>query len=179
MFGGSESQHSSLAPAPSMNYYESYFEDSFVGDFTGDVNEDKLADQSLSHWQADEDKINNTLEFRFDSFGPESILFQGSADTSTCPADMSRRMETQPPEAANGEAAKIAKNHDKGDSQESEIRKPEHSKKEEKNEESASQTCRKSDTLSSGSSNPSDFDFVSLSITEPQLKSKLNSCFDE
>lgn len=146
--------YGSKAP-DSINYYESYIMDSYVGDFNGEVANDKLLDQKINelNWE-DEQKIENALEFGFDSFGPESILFpQTNGDSLT---NQVKKMET-----IKESSEKINSNLNKD-----EVCKD---KKSMSNESNYSIT----------NSNNEDYgDLVSLSITEPQLKRKLDNCFD-
>ena len=75
----------------SINYYESYFDDSYVGDFSGDVPSDAQLDSD----EVDQDwpnisEINSTsgvIEFAYDSFGPESIVFPNGSEDSTLPVE--------------------------------------------------------------------------------------------
>lgn len=67
----------------SINYYESYFDDSYIGDFAGEeaeIDEDSPQEQDIQTWSGDTNIDNSLLEFGFDSFGPESLLFPGSQD---------------------------------------------------------------------------------------------------
>lgn len=69
----------------SINYYESYFDDSYIGEFTGEVPSDaKLDSDEVEQDWPNESEINSTsgvIEFAYDSFGPESIVFpNGSED---------------------------------------------------------------------------------------------------
>ncbi len=62
--------------------YGSYIEDSFVGELVGDyVNQenDKDVDDLANNWGLNNG--NNEIEFEFDSFGPESIIYTGNGDT--------------------------------------------------------------------------------------------------
>lgn len=90
--GSDPSAPSSLIQQPD-SYYGSYIEDSFVGDFVGDY-----MDPSNDHIQEnilvmDADGQNlvmmnpnetishsHEIEFDFDSFGPESIIYAGNVD---------------------------------------------------------------------------------------------------
>lgn len=94
----------------SINYYESYFDDSYVGDFSGEVelpcnlftNSDEstspsvltspcmlkgtnncAVDPSTLLWCSDPDLNPSLLEFTYDSFGPESIVFNSSVEVTT------------------------------------------------------------------------------------------------
>lgn len=68
----------------SINYYESYFDDSYIGEFTGEVPSDAKLDSN----EAEQDwpnvsEINSTsgaVEFTYDSFGPESIVFPNGSE---------------------------------------------------------------------------------------------------
>ena len=106
----------------SINVYESYIDDSYVGEFTGGFDPSLIEEgrNDDTFWQND-DKL---LEFSFDSFGPESMLFGKANDVSegAIQADLST----------------------------------------ENNETTETES-----------------DFVSLSVVEPQLKGKVDSCFDE
>lgn len=116
------SKTSSVQP-PSLCYYESYFDDSYVGEFSGDVDADNCVDDDkiepdLHNW-CDESSLNNSiLEFGFDSFGPESLLFTGNV----------------PDQNANENVS---------------------------------------------AANDADNELLSLSVTEPQLRDKVNACFDQ
>lgn len=59
--------------------YGSYIDDSYVGDFSGDCNPE-LVDSALAQpegnfWSDESKDLDRVLEFSFDSFGPESMLF--------------------------------------------------------------------------------------------------------
>lgn len=91
----------------SINYYESYFDDSYVGDFSGEV---ELPNNQLTHsnsgqhcivdpstllWCSDPDLNPSLLEFTYDSFGPESIVFNNStASTASNSTGRSRNNST-------------------------------------------------------------------------------------
>lgn len=114
------SKTSSVQP-PSLCYYESYFDDSYVGDFTGDVDSDGVEENietDLHNWCDDSSISNSILEFGFDSFGPESLLFMNGN------ADQNDNDGTMPINDAESE-------------------------------------------------------LLSLSVTEPQLKEKVDACFDQ
>lgn len=83
---------SSLIQQPD-SYYGSYIEDSFVGDFVGDYmdpNNDHIQENILV-MDADGQNLvmmnpneaishSHEIEFDFDSFGPESIIYAGNVD---------------------------------------------------------------------------------------------------
>lgn len=63
--------------------YGSYIEDSFVGELVGDYqNIDSDKDNEMDNgWPLGLNSgINNEIEFDFDSFGPESIIYTGDND---------------------------------------------------------------------------------------------------
>ncbi|KAI1301614.1 Protein prune -like protein 2 [Halotydeus destructor] len=109
----------SVQPA-SLCYYESYFDDSYVGEFTGD-GENSEAEESndvaVQNWCDNSSLSNSLLEFGFDSFGPESLIFNNAE---------SQQLEAVFPTPEVEEA-----------------------------------------------------DLMSLSVTEPQLKRKVEACFDQ
>lgn len=159
-------------PPESINYYESYFEDSFVGDFSGQVDEAQLGEKELDQmhdlaWQ-DDDKMNNALEFGFDSFGPESILFHGLSDRNSNDAASPKKLDA-------GQAAQDANDKPKEEA-ESSAANGIGPRAESEGEQTAEASGR---TQMINVSSLPDFELVSLSIVEPQLKAKLNSCFDE
>lgn len=94
---GSDSQQSapsSFIQQPD-SYYGSYIEDSFVGDFVGDYM-DPENDHQDNILVMDPDGKNlmmlnpnetisrtHEIEFEFDSFGPESIIYAGNVETIT------------------------------------------------------------------------------------------------
>lgn len=81
----------SLNQPASATYYESYFDDSYIGDFTGEVDADALnhdpndaCDPHHYLWNNSDPELSHPslLEFGFDSFGPESIVFRNGLDES-------------------------------------------------------------------------------------------------
>jgi len=148
----SNSMDNNRAPE-SINYYESYFLDSYVGEFNGEVANDKLDQQQIDeiNW-CDEEKIENALEFGFDSFGPESILFQ-TTNSDNSLTNQAKKLQTI----------------------------------KETNDETSAKRVKKSSTESADYLNQQlnqinqseDYDnLISLSVAEPQLKQKLDKCFD-
>jgi len=143
---------------PSINFYESYFDDSYIGDFTGEVDQSRLHDSetlnNLSEvardWCPDPDLNPSLLEFTYDSFGPESIVFTGSAPNSS-------------EEVAVKGSTTIAR--------ESELR-----PSQQQNKRDIINT--QSSIVHSVSLDESESLLMSLSITEPQLTQKLTNCFD-
>lgn len=149
---------------PSINLYESYFDDSYVGDFTGDV-DDTLLEQQFqnlsdvqSRWCTDPDLNPSLLEFTYDSFGPESIVFapgplENTAATTLSDNSLSQFHSPQPTLSHQSEK----------DCNPLEPRQPR-------------------PYVSTLSQDPSVEDqeslLMSLSISEPQLRDKLNKCFD-
>lgn len=76
----------------SINLYESYFDDSYIGDFTGEVPPDAQLDPEEAEHQdwPNVTEINSTsgvVEFAYDSFGPESIVFANGSEESTFPEE--------------------------------------------------------------------------------------------
>lgn len=75
----------------SINYYESYFDDSYIGEFTGEVPSDaKLDTDEVEQDWPNVSEINSTsgvIEFAYDSFGPESIVFQNDSEDSSAPGE--------------------------------------------------------------------------------------------
>ena len=63
--------------------YGSYIEDSFVGELVGDYqNIDSDKDSDLDNqWPLNNGMMNSEIEFDFDSFGPESIIYTGDNDS--------------------------------------------------------------------------------------------------
>ena len=155
-----------------MNYYESYYYDSFVGEFSGEVTNDKLNDQQINemNW-CDEQKIENALEFGFDSFGPESILFQSTNgdNNSTHNSITSQAKKLETIREAKNEPAPADPSADEEDDDELTV---------DKIRKSISSLSELSNHLIANN-NPGDYeDLVSLSVAEPQLKQKLDTCFD-
>lgn len=76
----------------SINYYESYFDDSYVGDFTGEVPSDaKLDSDEVEQDWPNVSEINSTsgvIEFTYDSFGPESIVFPNGIEETFVPTEI-------------------------------------------------------------------------------------------
>lgn len=86
---------SSLIQQPD-SYYGSYIEDSFVGDFVGDYmdpDNDHLQHENILVMDADGQNLvmmnpneaishSHEIEFDFDSFGPESIIYAGNVETA-------------------------------------------------------------------------------------------------
>lgn len=122
----SVSSTSSGQPLPSLNYYESYFDDSYVGDFSGEVDESRIeesaANLDVQNWCSDPSLNNSLLEFEYDSFGPESLLFTGNVPD-----------QPEPPRNSLPDAP-------------------------------SEQECETG--------------LMSLSVTNPHLNDKVNSCFD-
>lgn len=76
----------------SINLYESYFDDSYIGDFTGEVPPDAQLDSEEADCQdwPNVTEINSTsgvVEFAYDSFGPESIVFANGSEESAFPEE--------------------------------------------------------------------------------------------
>lgn len=180
---GSPTKHGAHAP-DSMNYYESYFEDSFVGELSAEADsQEKLSSENINEitWQ-DEEKINNALEFGFDSFGPESILFQGVGHSGDSGGISSPKkvVEDHPQE----EEQRSTQSRPPIKERQSVIRRKEQqqaqAKQEEEEERQKEEKSDKKNEIQPANLNSlSDFEFVSLSISEPQLKQKLDDCFDE
>ena len=161
----------------SINYYESYYYDSFVGDFSGEVKDDKLSDQQINemNW-CDEQKIENALEFNFDSFGPESMLFPANAcDNNSIITNQVKKLDTI--KESKDEAIRNELQRQESSNYRS-------SKDEKVNKFIDNETVRRSiSSLNELSdhliANNNDYDdLVSLSVAEPQLKQKLDTCFD-
>ncbi|XP_053204614.1 BCL2/adenovirus E1B 19 kDa protein-interacting protein 2-like isoform X2 [Panonychus citri] len=57
----------------SMNVYGSYIDDSYVGDFSGEVTNPEVMIDEV---------VGGVLEFSFDSFGPESMIFPKNGEPS-------------------------------------------------------------------------------------------------
>lgn len=136
--------------------------DSFTGDFIGGVSNDELIDEM--NWR-DEQKIESALEFGFDSFGPESILFPQTTNGDNLMVNQMKKLET-----IKESNEKSSETFVKGSTDEdNEITV-------DKVRESISSLSELSDHLIA---NNSDYeDLVSLSVAEPQLKQKLDTCFD-
>lgn len=68
----------------SINLYGSYIPDSYVGDFSGEVNPELVENADLqpegNSWQEETKGLDGVLEFSFDSFGPESMLFPRTSE---------------------------------------------------------------------------------------------------
>lgn len=68
----------------SINLYGSYIPDSYVGDFSGEVDPEMAENADLQQdnnsWQEENKGLDGEIEFSFDSFGPESILFPRSSE---------------------------------------------------------------------------------------------------
>lgn len=76
--------------------YGSYIEDSYTGDLVGDYHNDESEyqdNQDQEQWAINEN-INNEIEFDFDSFGPESIIYTGNTNEST-PKDKNKKPNEQ------------------------------------------------------------------------------------
>ncbi|XP_015783542.1 uncharacterized protein LOC107361272 isoform X2 [Tetranychus urticae] len=75
----STQQQQSQPQLDSMNVYGSYIDDSYVGDFSGEVtNPDVMIEETPQdpiYWENQSKLVDGVLEFSFDSFGPESMLF--------------------------------------------------------------------------------------------------------
>lgn len=162
------SQHSFLAShhhqlqqqPPSINLYESYFDDSYVGDFSGEVDEDRLQDCEADvltdvqrNWCSDPDLINPSLfEFTYDSFGPESIVFNNQLSNNEDHINEGhRRKESDEIRPSEQDIKTTTAN----------------------NQASVSHLHPLSTSV-----DDSEALLMSLSITEPQLRQKLNNCFD-
>lgn len=76
--------------------YGSYIEDSYTGDLVGDYHNDESEyqdNQDQEQWAINEN-MNNEIEFDFDSFGPESIIYTGNTNEST-PKDKNKKPNEQ------------------------------------------------------------------------------------
>jgi hypothetical protein len=171
----SNHHHQLQQQPPSINFYESYFDDSYVGDFTGEVDPDRLQDERVQDltevqrgWCSDPDLVNpSLLEFTYDSFGPESIVFNNQISN-------------------NGELDHHHSNEGQqhqpnlGKKEESEESRP--TEQEEDIVRATTVNQRQLITHLNSSTHTSVDDseslLMSLSITEPQLSQKLNNCFD-
>ena len=157
-------------PPESINYYESYFMDSFVGEFSGEVKDDKLDQQINEMNWCDEQKIENALEFGFDSFGPESLLFQTNGDNLI--TNQVKKLETIKESSEKSELR-----NDAGEEQVNRSDNDEDEPTVKKVKKSITSLDELSEHLIA---NHVDYDdLVSLSVSEPQLKQKLDSCFDK
>ena len=159
-----------LQQPPSINFYESYFDDSYIGDFTGEVDETRLQDESVVQdltevqrdWCSDPDLINpSLLEFTYDSFGPESIVFTGNNSSVNNSNNDNVHRDRRSSNHSNESVLPM---------KESEVR-----------IKTGNQDINKSRSSSfkaSSSVDDSEALLMSLSISEPQLSQKLSNCFD-
>ncbi|XP_074593793.1 uncharacterized protein LOC141849389 isoform X2 [Brevipalpus obovatus] len=103
--------------------YGSYIDDSYVGDFSGDCNPE-LVDSALAQpegnfWSDESKDLDRVLEFSFDSFGPESMLFPARNSGEMANYDDSEESKDNQHGRSLGYHTGKEDNHGIGDSNES------------------------------------------------------------